>query len=582
MGEMFIHCPDQVGDLPSAGPENDRFRLVFDAVRDGIFIAEAATGQIVDVNASGYRMFGYDKDELLGRSVGPLSSNVHPYSQDQVIARFGTPFPPTEKAFEWQCRTKQGALFWSEISMRHAEFDDVPVVVAIVRDISARKRQDAEIAHMAHHDALTGLANRSVFTSTLKRAIPHCLRDARTLAILFLDLDHFKEVNDMHGHLVGDHAVRRIAERLQGDIRSNETVYSFCGDEFAILLGDAGNAASIAAVADRLLATIAEPFLVDGVEIHLGASIGVAMGADASDADTLMSHADTALFRAKAEGRNTWRFYSEAMDEERRARIILSGELRIAIPAGQLFVAYQPQVSSHDGRITGVEALVRWRHPDRGTLSPESFLPAAESSGLIVALDRWVMQEACRQARRWLDAGHAPVIICVNLSSAQFKRPLELETFVLAVLEETKMPGNSLELEITEGLFIGFSNEHRKIMQRLRGAGVRFALDDFGMGHSSLDYLRRIAVDRLKIPREFITDLSTSADAAAIVECIINLARGLGSEVIAEGVETAEQLGLLQDMGCPHIQGFHFAAPMTAEAILPHINRGTMEPAKLH
>jgi predicted signal transduction protein with EAL and GGDEF domain len=317
-------------------------------------------------------------------------------------------------------------------------------------------------------------------------------------------------------------------------------------------------------LADRLIATISTPFMIDRRQVQVGASIGVAIyGADAGDADTLMSHADIALYRAKAEGRQTYRFYSDAMEEEVRARVALTSELRVAIPGHQLFAVYQPQVTAKGG-----------------ILMPDSFLPVAESSGLIVALDHWMLREACRQGRQWVDAGISPGMICVNLSSAQFKTPLELETFVLAVLEETGLPAHLLELEITENTLIGFSSEHREMIQRLRGAGVRFSLDDFGTGYSSLNYLRRFPVDRIKIAREFVADLASSADAATIVKLILDLSRHFGNKVIAEGVETPEQLRLLQEWDCPDVQGFYFAAPMPAEAMEPLLRAGTINPAR--
>jgi EAL domain-containing protein (putative c-di-GMP-specific phosphodiesterase class I) len=270
------------------------------------------------------------------------------------------------------------------------------------------------------------------------------------------------------------------------------------------------------------------------------------------------------------------------MNAEVQSRIALTSELRVAIPAGQLRVVYQSQVRSSDGRIGGVEALVRWAHPDGRVLSPASFLPVAESSGLVVGLDRWVLREACRQGRQWMEAGVAPGVVCVNLSFAQFKQPLEFERYVLAILDESGLPATMLELEITESTFIGFSSEHRHMIQRLRGAGIRFALDDFGTGYSSLNYLRRFSVDRIKIAREFIADVAVSRDAAAIVKCILNLARDLGKGVIAEGVETLEQLKLLQDWDCPDIQGFYFSRPMTAEAIAPLLSAGAIAPARFH
>jgi EAL domain-containing protein (putative c-di-GMP-specific phosphodiesterase class I) len=312
----------------------------------------------------------------------------------------------------------------------------------------------------------------------------------------------------------------------------------------------------------------------------VGASIGVAMyGKGASDAETLLSHADIALYRAKAEGRHSYQFFSEAMNEEVRSRVRLTDELRLAIPNGQLFLEYQPQVRIEGAQITGVEALVRWRHPRRGILPPAAFLPAAESGGLMGGLGRWVLREACRQGRKWIDAGITPGTISVNLSTSQFKLPLELERIVFDVLAETGLPPNLLELEITENTLINLAAEHGDMIQRLRRAGVRFALDDFGTGYSSLNYLRQVPVDRIKIAQEFIAELATSSEAASIVQLILGLSRTFGSDVIAEGVETPEQLALLRNWECAEVQGFYFAAPMAADAVAALLTAGAITPA---
>jgi diguanylate cyclase (GGDEF)-like protein/PAS domain S-box-containing protein len=681
----------------------DQYRAIFDGVNDGILITNPVTGRYIEANRSCCEMFGYEMGELSGLPVETLSSGIQPYTREAAIELCNKAYMGEAQIFEWPCKTKNGFVFWTEVSLRFTTFGSTPAIVANVRDISERKEQqerfrqlaenidevfwmsnpektvmlyvspgyetiwgrscqslydnprqwleaiheddrerilelarrqatsdydeeyrivrpdggvrwisdrafpvrddegriyriagvarditerkrlDAQIAHMAQHDALTGLANRSTFTSTLKRVLLHAQRNGDSLAVLFLDLDNFKDVNALRGHFVGDQIVRLVSERLQRAVRFDESVFRLGGDQFAVLLCDAGEPADIAAVAERLIAAIGSPFKIGGGEIHIGASIGVAMAGDgASDPAILMSQAETALYRAKAEGRRTWRFYSAAMNAEVQSRIALTSELRVAIPAGQLRVVYQPQVRSSDGRIGGVEALVRWAHPDGRVLSPASFLPVAESSGLVVGLDRWVLREACRQGRQWMEAGVAPGVVCVNLSFAQFKQPLEFERYVLAILDESGLPATMLELEITESTFIGFSSEHRHMIQRLRGAGIRFALDDFGTGYSSLNYLRRFSVDRIKIAREFIADVAVSRDAAAIVKCILNLARDLGKGVIAEGVETLEQLKLLQDWDCPDIQGFYFSRPMTAEAIAPLLSAGAIAPARFH
>jgi len=558
----------------------DRFRVIFNAVNDGIFIVDTYTRRFIEINRPGYTMFGYDEFELIGSDIQTLSSGVHPYTQDMAIELIGKACSGESQIFEWQCKTKNGVLFWTEISIRFTEFGRTPVVLAVVRDIAERKRLDARIVYMAQHDVLTGLANRSMFTAALDHAIAQSIRTGRKFAILSLDLDHFKEVNDVRGHLTGDRVLRLVAERLHAIVRLNENVARFGGDEFAILLEDQHDPAELAALANRLIVAISRPFLIDGNEIYVGASIGLSVfGEDASDAETLLAHADIALYSAKAEGRQNYRFFSAAMNKEVQSRVALSDELRLAIPAGQLFLVYQPQVTAKGGRIVGVEALVRWRHPSRGILMPGLFLPAAESNGLIGALGNWVLREACKQARQWSDAGIVPGKIVVNLSAAQLKSPLELEKTVLAILAETRLPPHLLELEIAETTVISLSSQHEQVIQRLRRAGVTFSFDDFGTGYSSLSYLQRFSIDRIKIAQEFISELTNRAESASIVRFILSLARDFGNEVIAEGVETPEQLNLLQNWGCAEVQGFYFAHPMSAEAIVPLLRAGTIIPS---
>lgn len=575
------HHDETPNPLSAFSDDESRFRVIFDAVTDGIFIADPATGQFIEVNQPGCAMFGYPKAELIGRDVNALSSSIHPYTREMAIelnekARLGTP-----QIFEWQCKTKSGVLFWTEISLRYAEFDHAPAIVGTIRDISERKRLDAQIVYLAHHDPLTGLANRSMFATALDRAIALSRRSGKKFAILCLDLDNFKDVNDTRGHQIGDRLLRLAAERLQAIVRTNENVARLGGDEFAVLLDDSHETEKVSVLAERLIASITKPFFIDGNEIHVGASIGVAIyGESANDAETLIAQADIALYRAKTEGRRTYRFHSEAMTEEVRSRVALTDDLRLAIAKSELFLVYQPQVKAKDGRIIGVEALVRWRHPKLGILPPSSFLPLAESSGIIGELGEWVLREACRQGRNWIDAGIGPGTIAVNLSTSQFKTPLELERIVFAALAESGLPPQLLELEITESTLMDLTPQHGDIIQRLRRAGIRFSLDDFGTGYSSLNYLRQFSVDRIKIAQEFISELATSAAAASIVKLMLGLSRDFGNEIIAEGVETPEQLSRLQALECADVQGFYFAPPMLADDIAPLLKIGVISPSR--
>ena len=447
------------------------------------------------------------------------------------------------------------------------------------RDVTDRKRAEAKLLEMAQLDGLTGLANRAVFADAIEQAIERVREGGKGFVVIYIDLDHFKDVNDTLGHPVGDALLKLVANRLRESVRGTDTVSRFGGDEFAVLEAGIGDPADAALLATKLLKVLTSPYPIDGNEIRSGASIGISIyGPDATDAESLLARADVALYRAKSEGRGTYRFFTDEMDAGVRTRVSLGNDLRGAIGTEQLFLEYQPQVEAATGRIIGVEALARWRHPTRGMVSPTEFIPAAERNGLIVALGHWVLREACRQGRQWLDAGIAPTIMAVNLSALQFKTPLELEQDIAGALAESRLLPNMLELEITESVLMDASRDNNDALVRLRKSGVRLALDDFGTGYSSLDYLRRFPMDRIKIAQSFVLDLTPNSGSAAVVKATIGLAIELGIEVIAEGVETEAQLRLLQSWSCGDVQGFYFAQPQTAAAIEPLLRAGRIVP----
>jgi len=436
------------------------------------------------------------------------------------------------------------------------------------RDVTERNRAAAMALRMARFDVLTGLANRAVFVDALDHAIAAVKRGAKGFAVIYLDLDHFKDVNDTLGHPVGDLLLAAVADLLRANTRSTDTVARFGGDEFAIVVSDIGQPADAAILADKLITAFNVPIRLQGNEIHIGASIGIATyDTDSPNAENLLSHADVALYRAKSDGRGSYRFFTDAMDREVKMRVRLGMELRDAIAAGQLFLMYQPQVEVDTGRIIGMESLVRWRHPSRGVIGPDIFIPIAEQIGVISQLGHWVLWQACRQAKLWRDAGIPPVRISLNVSALQFRSPIALEDDIAAALAETGMPPQLLELELTERVLMDASRAYGDVLQRLRQTGVTIAIDDFGTGYSSLDYLHRFPSNRIKIAQSFVKNLETAPGDAAIVRATIGLARELGIDVIAEGVETAGQAILLKRWGCDEVQGFHFARPLAvAEA----------------
>ena len=480
-------------------------------------------------------------------------------------------------------KRKNGSEFPIEIMLSPVEGDEGVLVTAAIRDITVHKRNEAKLLELARLDLLTGLPNRAVFATAVQKAIAWARNDGPGFAVFYLDLDHFKDVNDTLGHPEGDALLQEVAKRLEANVRETDTA-RFGGDEFAILATEIRVPADAGVLAAGVLEAFSKPFFVGEHRMRIGASIGIAVyGLDATNAEMLLSRADVALYRAKAEGRGTYRFFTESMDTDVRTRVSLGHDLRDAIGSPQIFVVYQPQVDASTDRIVGVEALARWRHPQRGLISPVEFIPAAEASGLIVALGRWVLWEACRQAGKWREAGIAPGVMAVNLSALQFKTPLELEKDVVAALAASGLPPGMLELEITESLLMAASFANNEVLVRLRASGIRLAIDDFGTGFSSLDYLRQFPMDRIKIAQNFVLELGTGAStaggSAAVVKATIGLARELGIDVIAEGVETAEQLRLIKSWRCDEVQGYFFAKPLSPEELVPLLQAGRIVPS---
>jgi diguanylate cyclase (GGDEF)-like protein/PAS domain S-box-containing protein len=555
----------------------ERFRAVSDTAQDAIIIVDSGA-RVTYWNRAAEVIFGYSASEAIGTSA--YERLVPPRYRHGAIAGMrefatsgrGSIIGNTQ---EMAAMRKDGVEFPIELSVAAVLLGGEWHAVATIRDITERKRIVEQIRHTARHDNLTGLANRSVFVEALQQAIARAQRGGEKFAVLYLDLDHFKDVNDTLGHPVGDVVLQIVAERLRTSVRDMDTVARFGGDEFALIQAGISEPLDAAALADKLLKAINLPATIHGNEIRSGASIGIAVyGPDSRGAETLLSHADVALYRAKLEGRGTYRFFTDAMDVEVRTRVTLGAELRDAMAAGQMFLAYQPQIDIETGRFVGVEALVRWRHPKRGLLHPSIFIPVAEQSGLIVTLGRWVLHEACRQMEQWIDEGIAPPLVAVNVSGLQFKTPLELEKDIAAILTETALPAQRLELELTETVLMEVSREHNDALLRLRKAGHRIAIDDFGTGYSSLGYLGRFPVDRIKIAQSFIGDLTGTSSNPTIVRAAIGLAHELNLDVVVEGVETAEQLAQVRSWGCRKVQGYYFSKPLLPGELSPLLRAG--------
>ena len=447
---------------------------------------------------------------------------------------------------------KIGEETWLQVDEHRV--DDGGTVI-VYTDVSEIKKREARIQHMALHDALTGLPNRTLFRDRTQQAIHEANRYGTTSAILCLDLDNFKNVNDTLGHPAGDELLGIVAVRLKDIMRESDTVARLGGDEFAIVMHDVDELHSAEIIAQRIIESISEPFEIHANQVVIGASIGISIcDAQSTDPDDLIRNADLALYRSKYDGKNTYRFFEKAMDELAQARRLLENDLRTALTESHLELHFQPQINVASKSICGFEALVRWHHPERGTVSPTEFVSLAEETGLIRQLGDWVLLNACECAANW----SKPAKIAVNLSPAQFRRP-GLIDYVAEVLKKTGLDPARLELEITETLLLHNPQEMLDMLFRLKGLGVRVAMDDFGTGFSSLGNLRSFPFDKIKIDRSFVADIGRNPEAAAIVRAVVGLGKSLGIETTAEGVETREQLAYLKIEGCSEIQGYYYS-----------------------
>jgi diguanylate cyclase (GGDEF)-like protein/PAS domain S-box-containing protein len=455
----------------------------------------------------------------------------------------------------------------------HDRRGHVTGAVMVFRDVSMARALSLKMAHLAQHDSLTDLPNRVLLNDRLTQALALAHRKEQRLALLFLDLDRFKSINDSLGHAIGDRLLQSVAERLLTCVRSSDTVSRQGGDEFVILLPEVTQPADAAVTAEKILLALSTPHRIERQDLHLAASIGiVTYPNDGTEAKTLLKHADLAMYRAKDSGRNTYRFFEPDMNGYTADRQSLESGLHRAIERHEFVLHYQPIVSLHSGELIGVEALIRWRHPQRGLVSPAQFVPIAEESGFIAAIGRWVLHEACRQSRAWRAAGLPPMRIAINISTVELRDKAFVES-VGGILEEHGLLPRDLELEVTETFLMRDSNSTAAVLQSLSDLGVRIALDDFGTGYSSLSHLKRFPIDTLKIDQSFVRNLPTDAGDASIVDAVIGMGKGLQIRVVAEGVETREQLAFLRKRGCPEGQGYYFGRPVSAREFTQLLRR---------
>ncbi len=549
------------------------YAAVFTEASEGMLITDAEA-RIVAVNPAFTRITGYRPEDVEGRKPSILGSGRHggDYYRDMwaTLASRG----------QWQGeiwnRRRDGTVFPEWLSITAIRDGDAPPnrYIGIFSDVTERKEAEARISHLAHHDPLTSLPNRALFLDRLNQAVLKARRDGRRAAVLFLDLDRFKAINDSLGHDAGDALLLQFRDRCLAQIRDTDTLGRLGSDEFAFALPEVGGTQDAAAIARKLLAAIAAPYRIGEHELTVTASLGVALYPDdAQRAHDLLRNAESAMQRSKSIGRGNYQFYSADMNTTSLGELLLENQLRGALVRDELRLHYQPKVEARSGRLIGAEALLRWQHPELGLLGPGRFVPAAEASGLIVPIGEWVLREACRQLRSWIDAGLEPVPVAVNLSAAQFVQQ-DLVALVRDTLAANRLPAGLLELELTETMLMSDIERTIDTLSRLRKMGVALSIDDFGSGYSSLAYLRQFEVNVLKIDRSFVADIGEDATDGKIATAVIALGHSLGLQVIAEGVETEAQRDFLAARGCNHLQGYLFDRPLPAGEFARRLARG--------
>lgn len=540
---------------------------IMDVMPEAVIISDNA-GKIVTVNAQTRKLFDYCHEEIIGKPIQILvPRRLREDFATHLEAYLTLTAPPVgaiREGMELFARRKDGTEFAAEITLGPLKTKDGFFVISAIRDVSERKRFETRILHQATHDPLTGLPNRRLFQDMLSEAMTHAHRTESLLAVLFLDLDGFKNINDDLGHEYGDALLKEIAQRLTAILRRDDMVARQGGDEFTILLQGICLVDDIIHISEKILAAVCQPFIIESYELHVTASIGITIFPfDDIDLQNLLRNADTAMYRAKEVGKNNFQFYTASMNQLIRDRMTIENGLRHALEKNELVLHYQPQIDMVSGKIIAVEALLRWEHPDMGLIPPDRFIPVAEESGLIVPIGEWVLNTACRQNKAWQDAGMPHVRMAVNLSARQFRQHNLLAAVANALQDSGLDPhADNLELEVTESIIMTDMEETVRTLNKLHEMGVRLSIDDFGMGYSSLSYLRRFPIKTLKIDQSFIRDITTDADDAAIAATIVTLGHSLKLRVIAEGVETAEQLALLREMKCDEIQGYYFSKPL--------------------
>jgi diguanylate cyclase (GGDEF)-like protein/PAS domain S-box-containing protein len=548
-----------VSDVTGLRKREASFRLLFDNNPMPMWVFDAQTTDFLSVNDAAVQHYGYSRAAFLRMKLQQIWPQDEWVTHTEALQQVGDAY----HSGNWRHLKADGSEIQVLTFGRRVAFEGRDGFLVAVVDITERRKAEARIAHMAHHDGLTNLPNRELFQDRLRAALQQSLPENRKVAVLCVDLDLFKNVNDSFGHPIGDRLLKLVAERLKSEVRGNNLVARLGGDEFAVILGADVSPNEASDFATRLIKLLSDRYDIDGIEVVIGASIGIALSpGDGDTSEELMRNADMALYRAKSDGGGVHRFFEREMDRQAQKRRDMEVDLRRAFANGEFELHYQPLVDIAADRISGFESLLRWRHPEKGMISPADFIPVAEDIGLIVALGEWVLREACNEAANWPD----DVKVAVNLSPVQF-RSRNLVQVVISALAHSGLSPLRLELEITESLFLAETEANLAILHQLRALGVSISMDDFGTGYSSLSYLRSFPFDKIKIDRSFIKDLADRSDCVAIVRAISGLGRSLNITTTAEGVETTDQLDWLRAEGCNEVQGFLFSAARPAAEV---------------
>jgi diguanylate cyclase (GGDEF)-like protein/PAS domain S-box-containing protein len=549
--------------------EKERAQVTLNSIGDAVLCTDVA-GNVTYLNKVAEKMTGWSASEAMSQPLNKVFRVVDGTTREPIVN-------PGQQAM---AENRTVGLASNSILLRrdgsesaiedssapiHDRDGQVTGAVLVFHDVSESRAMAEKMSHLAQHDFLTGLPNRMLLQERFSRAIGQAQRHHKQVAVLFVDLDYFKTINDSLGHDIGDRLLQSVAERLVSCVRSTDTVCRQGGDEFVILLAEIEHHRDAAQIAEKLLAALLAPHFIDGNELHVTLSIGISIYPDdAATAEAVMQNADAAMYHAKAKGRNNYQFYMREMNSRAVQRMVVENSLRRALKNEEFELHYQPKINISSGQMSSAEALIRWRDPDLGMVYPGQFVPIAEECGLIVPIGRWVLREACRQVQAWLAAGVTAVPVSVNISAVEFRHVNFLEG-IAAILDETGIDAAYLELELTESMLMHDAESSAQVLEKLKKMGVHLAIDDFGTGYSSLSYLNRFPIDTLKIDQSFVRDMATNADNAAIISAVIGMGRNLHQRVVAEGVETGEQLAFLCQQNCDEAQGFLFSYPLAPE-----------------